>query len=150
MGYDDTLRDFRSFIIEGERACMDEVTSVAIDHVDVEAKRPWEAYNKAAFLRSFPKLEEVILVLCEGRREAALEEDLELVEPRRPSEQLMDIWDEFWQGLNMEEKLLEDACRAMGKKYTKWRLPTFQIKTRPSKALIVDNGPRTQSIERII
>ncbi|OBT86182.1 hypothetical protein VE02_06203 [Pseudogymnoascus sp. 03VT05] len=60
MGYDDSLRDFGAFM--ATPADLDRVRVVALDSVDSREKRPWEAYDKAVFVKSFPRLENVVLV----------------------------------------------------------------------------------------
>lgn len=130
MGYDETLRDFRDCLKEGEMEVLDEVRSVAIDHVDAAVKRPWEAYNKASLLRGFPALREVVLVLREKGTKPCLGNGHELEESREQPEDLLRIWVQFRQSIVMEEKVLEDVCKAMGTEYTKWTLPTVRFKAR--------------------
>ncbi|OBT39244.1 hypothetical protein VE00_09931 [Pseudogymnoascus sp. WSF 3629] len=60
MGYDDSLRDFGALM--ATPADLDRVRVVALDSVDCREKRPWEAYDKAVFVKSFPRLENVVLV----------------------------------------------------------------------------------------
>ncbi|ELR02102.1 hypothetical protein VC83_06617 [Pseudogymnoascus destructans] len=60
MGYDDSLRDFGAFMATPED--LTRVRVVALDSVDSTEKRPWEAYDKAVFVKSFPRLENVVLV----------------------------------------------------------------------------------------
>lgn len=59
MGYDDAARDFRRRVDDA-----DGVRTLAIDHVDPDIRRPWEAYNKFALIQSFSRLAEVFLVLA--------------------------------------------------------------------------------------
>lgn len=65
MGYDETLRDFRTFL--ANPSDLNIVRRVALDSVDTKIKRPWESYDKAVLIKSFPKLEEVKLVLKRER-----------------------------------------------------------------------------------
>jgi len=125
MGYDDSLRDFRHLLINDR--VLDEVKSIAIDHVDVEIKRPWEAYNKVALLRSLPNLNEVILVVGCGDS-VGLGGMEHFAEPRHDPEQSLRIWAEFRQSIVMEEKSLEDVCRSMETEYIKWQSPPIRIR----------------------
>ncbi|KAA8570673.1 hypothetical protein EYC84_000071 [Monilinia fructicola] len=69
---------FRTFLNKPE--LLDDVKAIAIDHVDVEVKRPWESYNKATLIRSFPKLDLVKLIIREEKMECGgLNEDFEFV-----------------------------------------------------------------------
>jgi hypothetical protein len=131
MGYDETLRDFRGFVREEEKGVLDEVRRVAIDHVDITIKRPWEAYNKAVLMRGFSKLEEVIMVLDEGNGgERIMREEEDFVESKRDPEELLRMWVEFRQSIAVEEKVLEEVSGVMGREYVKWSLPTCKLKTR--------------------
>jgi len=130
MGYDETLRDFRDFVREEERGTLSEVRSIAIDHVKTVDKRPWEAYNKTAFLRDFPMLEELLLVLRDTDAVLGMKDGEEFQEPRQSPEELFRIWIEFRQSFIMEERAIEDVCSAMGKEYIKWALPTIKIKSK--------------------
>jgi hypothetical protein len=138
MGYDETLRDFRSFMNQEEAQMLDEIRSIAIDHVDPTVKRPWEAYNKAALMRGFPKLEEVIMVLSDGEGNPGLENDMQLLEPRGNPEDLFRLWAEFKQTLVAEESVLEDIRRVLGRDYVKWTLPTVKIRVKTSKVTRVE------------
>ncbi|KFZ12450.1 hypothetical protein V502_07071 [Pseudogymnoascus sp. VKM F-4520 (FW-2644)] len=60
MGYDDSLRDFGAFM--ATPSDLQRVRVVALDSVDSREKRPWESYDKAVFVKSFPRLENVVLV----------------------------------------------------------------------------------------
>ncbi|PQE26225.1 hypothetical protein CJF30_00000958 [Rutstroemia sp. NJR-2017a BBW] len=131
MGYDETLRDFRSFLQLPE--LLDEVKTLAIDHVDVEVKRPWEPYNKATLLRSFPNLELVRLVVKEKARACGLDEEFELVEPKLLPEEVLRIWVDFKQSFVREERTLEEISRGMEKEYVGWSLPTVLVQTKVKK-----------------
>jgi hypothetical protein len=130
MGYDETLRDFRDLLKEGEKEVLNKIQSIAIDHVDAAVKRPWEAYNKASLLRRFPALESLVLVLRDKGTKPGLDDGEELQEPRESPEGLLEIWIQFRQSFLMEEKVLEDVCRAMGTEYITWTLPTVRIRSR--------------------
>lgn len=114
MGYDETLRDLRDFLCEDEKGVLDQVQSIAIDHVDAVVKRPWESYNKASMLRGFPALKEVLLVLGGDVGERGVGS----------------VVKEFRQSVVAEESVLEDVCRAMGREYVKWTLPNVSIRRR--------------------
>jgi len=124
MGYDDTLRDFRQLL--SNDSVLDEVETVAIDHVDVEVKRPWEAYNKVALLRSLPKLNQVVLLIGCGNSEGFGERE-HFVEPKQDPEHSLRIWAAFRQSIAMEEKSLEDICRSMETEYVRWQSPPIRI-----------------------
>jgi len=127
MGYDETLRDFRAFLKEDEKETLDKVQSIAIDHVDVEVKRPWESYNKMALLRGFPNLKEVLLILRDGDGRSGLEG---FKEPKLNPEELLRMWVDFRQSFAMEEKVLEDVSRVLGEEYVKWSLPVVRIRSK--------------------
>ncbi|TVY83790.1 hypothetical protein LSUE1_G001907 [Lachnellula suecica] len=130
MGYDETLRDFKN-IVKDEEGILDEVRQMAVEHVDVEVKRPWESYNKASFLREFRKLEQVVLVLLTGQDdEIPLDQEVVFVEAKDDLESLLRMWVDFRQSFLMEEKLLENVCREMEKDYTPWTLPAVRIRSK--------------------
>ncbi|KAM3076186.1 hypothetical protein ACMFMF_005523 [Clarireedia jacksonii] len=131
MGYDETLRDFRSFLQLPE--LLDEVKTLAIDHVDVEVKRPWEPYNKATLLRSFPNLDLVRLIVKEEARPCGLDEEFELVEPKMSPEEVLRMWVEFKQSFIREEGILKEISRGMEKEYVGWSLPTVVVQTKIKK-----------------
>ena len=128
MGYDETLRDFMTFVPDSERALLRETRRVAIDHVDIEIKRPWEAYNKASFLRSFPRLEEVVLVLGNGDEKVGLGKDECFVDVEGEPEGILRLWAAFRESYMREEKEVEEGCRAAGREYVRWTLPTARIR----------------------
>ncbi|PMD36136.1 hypothetical protein L207DRAFT_515861 [Hyaloscypha variabilis F] len=133
MGYDSTLRDFRRLVID-PTSRLDEVRSVAVDHVRGDIKRPWEAYNKAFFIRSFPKLEEVIIVLNdEEDDEINVNEEVEFVELKGDPERLLKVWYYFRQSFLEEEKLLEEVCKESGREYVAFSLPMLRIKRKVKK-----------------
>jgi hypothetical protein len=133
MGYDSSLRDFRS-LVSDPFSILDEVRSVAVDHVRGDIKRPWEAYSKASFIRSFPNLEEVLIVLNdEGQGEIGVNEEVEFLEPKEDPEKLLMVWYYFRQSFLQEEKLLEEVCREMGKEYERFNLPVVRIRRKVRK-----------------
>ncbi|CAG8954667.1 hypothetical protein HYFRA_00004589 [Hymenoscyphus fraxineus] len=142
MGYDETLRDFRS-LVKDEEGLLNELRKVAIEHVDLTIKRPWESYNKASVLRSFSKLEEVILVQVEGQNEATKlgwDEEVGFVQARGDPEKLLRIWVDFRQAFIMEEKLLEKVCQDMGREYKAFFLPALRLE----RKVRVERGVRRE------
>ncbi len=126
MGYDHMLRDLPSLIIDTPNI-LDKVRYIAVDHVDPDIKRPWESYNKASFIRSFPNLEEVVLVL-DTKANISSEEEVEMVEPKVNPERLLKIWYYFRQSFLGEERILEDVCRSNFQEYQVFCLPTVRIR----------------------
>ncbi|KAH8678831.1 hypothetical protein BGZ60DRAFT_468219 [Tricladium varicosporioides] len=130
MGYDETLRDFKK-LVDNKEDYLDEVRRVAIEHVDVEVKRPWESYNKAVLIRGFRQLEETILVLCDMKGERRdLDEEVKFVIPKDNPERQLRIWATFRHSFNQEEKLLENVCADMGKEYKPFSLPVLRIRAK--------------------
>ena len=133
MGYDSTLRDFRS-LVHDPSSLLSEVHSVAIDHVRGDIKRPWEAYNKASFIRSFPNLKEIVVVLNdEGDEEIDVNEQVQFVEPEGDPERLLQVWYYFQQSFLQEEKVLEEVCRESGREYVVFQLPVVRIRRKVRK-----------------
>ena len=132
MGYDETLRDFGTLVVDG---MLDEVRLIAVDHVDVEIKRPWESYNKASLIRGFPHLHVVDVVLC--AKNTGTEDwgrEVQFVEPREDIEEILRIWAGFRaELLVMQERDLEEICKMIGRDYVKFSLPTVRIKTKMLK-----------------
>jgi len=134
MGYDETLRDFRELVRSEEKEWLDEVRSVAIDHVGADVKRPWEPYNKASFLRGFKKLDEIILVwrnlmdVLDGEDEIGVHVDVEFVHPRENPETLVRVWAHFRGQFIAEERLLENVAKVVGREYEPFVLPTVRIR----------------------
>lgn len=148
MGYDETLRDFKHLVHKSEQGMVEEIGKVAIDHVDIDIKRPWEAYNKALFIRSFPHLEEVTLVVPpkkkqergrfnEWLQDVVREGNLEFVQPNMDPERLLMFWAGFRRSFVSEERLLEHTCRVIGKEYTAFVLPRVRIMFKVSRATVV-------------
>jgi hypothetical protein len=131
MGYDDTLRDFKK-LVHDPTNLLSSVRHVAIDHVQLGIKRPWESYNKAQFLRGFRQLEEVTLVLANDNMPHSA--SVILHEPKVDPERLLRIWYYFRQSFLVEEKLLEDMCRESGREYEAFALPTVRINAKGTAA----------------
>jgi hypothetical protein len=128
MGYDDTLRDFTRLVVDNEGA-LNEVRKVAIEHVDLNVKRPWESYNKSSLIRSFRKLEEVFLVLLDNEGEhIGYDEEVEFLTPKVHPEKLLRMWVDFRQAFVMEEKILEDVCAESGREYKPFTLPAVRLR----------------------
>lgn len=135
MGYDETLRDFRTFLNKPE--LLDDVKAIAIDHVDVEVKRPWESYNKATLIRSFPKLDLVKLIIREEKMECGgLNEDFEFVEPKMEPEHILRTWVDFKQSFMREERTLKEIAEGSEKEYMGWALPTVRVQTKVKKSIV--------------
>jgi len=133
MGYDGSLRDFRTFLTAPE--ILDEVRWLAIDHVDIEVKRPWEAYNKATLMRGFPQLDKVILVIRNRRPNVRWDDRFDFVEPSADPESILRIWAEFMQSFMREEKILEEVCHSVGKSYVPFNLPAVRVLTKITTAV---------------
>ncbi|TGO49835.1 hypothetical protein BOTNAR_0415g00010 [Botryotinia narcissicola] len=135
MGYDETLRDFRTFLNTPE--LLDDVKAIGIDHVDVEIKRPWESYNKATLMLSFPNLDLVKLIIGEERRTCPrLDEDFEFVEPRMEPEDILRIWVAFKQSFVREERTLKEIAMGLEKEYMGWALLTVRVQTKVKKGIV--------------
>lgn len=118
-------------MVKDEEGCLDEVRRVAIEHVDLAVKRPWESYNKASLLRSFANLEEVVLVqLRSDGKDLGWDEEVEFVQAKDDPEKLLRIWVDFRQAFTMEEKMLEKVCLEMGRGYDAFYLPSLRLKTK--------------------
>jgi len=166
MGYDETIRDFKLLLARGQNQeeeeedisreekntgessdIWDEVRSIALDYVDVNIKRPWESYNKACLIRSFPNLDEISLVIrsaessatavqrledvMEPQKSEKLYEDrIEFAQPKDNPEMLLRWWAGFRHSFAMEEKMLENALTVNGKPYKQFRLPVVNLVTK--------------------
>ncbi|KAK6600444.1 hypothetical protein H4I96_07770 [Botrytis cinerea] len=116
---------------------LDDVKAIGIDHVDVEIKRPWESYNKATLMRSFPNLDLVKLIIKEERRPCGkLDEDFEFVEPRMEPEDILRIWVDFKQSFVREERTLKEIAMGLEKEYMGWALPTVRVQTKVKKGIV--------------
>lgn len=155
MGYDESVRDFKSLVVR-ERSASDgsgssgreeseiweRVRYIALDYVDVNIKRPWESYNKACLIRSFPNLEEINLVITPTRRIAPVVQWLELTpekagsrrgqelsfaSPKISPEMLLRWWAGFRHSFAMEERMFENAAARSGKPYDTFSLPAIKL-----------------------
>lgn len=61
MGYDASIRDFSAVLSNTDELNL--VRRIALDVVQAGIKRPWEAYDKAVLIKSFPLLQTLVLVL---------------------------------------------------------------------------------------
>jgi hypothetical protein len=113
IGYDETLRDFKSYLAMPEE--LNCIQMVALDHVNVVVKQPWEGYNKAVWIRSFAQLEQLTLVLCS--QEATCKENaagdtsvgnLEFVEPQEDPETMQCILEDFKRSFTQEQTIPVD------------------------------------------
>jgi hypothetical protein len=161
MGYDETARDFRTLVSrrppqnkwlsnhqqfeeqseEVSVAFWDEVRSIALDYVDINIKRPWESYNKATLIRSFPNLEQICLVVAKPTENTVpidllkdatnkrQRSDVEVIfrTPRISPESLLRWWVGFRQSFIMEERMLEDMTMSSGGNYDKYTLPVIKM-----------------------
>jgi hypothetical protein len=129
MGYDETLRDFKHFVVDPAHL-LDRVQSIAIDHVDVQVKRPWESYNKASLVRQFRNLDFMVLVLCQ--KDAVYRRgwrgDTVFVEPRESVEEVLGFWYDFRRAFVVEERRLEAVCAEGDREYERFELPTVRIR----------------------
>ncbi|RDW69457.1 hypothetical protein BP6252_08477 [Coleophoma cylindrospora] len=148
MGYDDTLRDFRSYLADPR--ILDDVRYLALDHVDVEVKRPWESYNKAALIRDFPMLKEMFLVLCErGRSKGGKHEDVIFAAPREDPEDLLRMWVDFRQAFVKEQMILEEVSREIGKHCVQCSLPTVRIRSKTPRRQSADAIPELDGMSNL-
>jgi len=156
MGYDETLRDFRSFLTLPEE--LDAVKWLGLDHVDVEVKRPWESYDKAVLIRSFSHLAEIFLIMhSDDSREGHWPASTDLIDdvawsakPRREMtttgeffvpcrdrpEELFRIWADFRRNFMSEQRMLEDVERDLGKEVRRVELPTVRIVEKSTVAAV--------------
>lgn len=144
MGYDETLRDFRAFM--ARPADLDVVRRVALDSVESRIKRPWESYDKAVLIKSFPRLEQVLLVLERRRvawlsniprplgpvREVPAEEsketDIEFEEVE--GAEALRVKEDFRMAFEREEEVLMGINMQMGKEYEVCKLPPVVVVTK--------------------
>lgn len=150
MGYDETIRDFRRLVSNHISTCnaraekssesqiWDQVRSIALDYVDVNIKRPWESYNKARLIRSFPKLEVISLVVTPiggditaiadlAISSHAATNEMSFAPPAISPEVLLRWWAGFRHSFAMEEKMLESAYASTGKSFASFNLPVVNL-----------------------
>jgi hypothetical protein len=136
MGYDETLRDFRTFMADPRD--LDVVQSVALDSVESGVKRPWESYDKAVLIKSFPRLVELYLVLRRERvpwlsnvpRPFVLERErerrVEFVEYADGAEAER-VRKDFQMAFEQEEEMLRQINGQFGKEYEMHKLPPVVV-----------------------
>lgn len=140
MGYDDTLRDFKSFLVNPQE--LDYISELALDYVETEEKRPWETYDKSVLIRSFPNLKIVTLVLGwkpghEGHQNGRKEEvgfgnarddlvtagvSLEMAERN-----IQRFENEFKGAWKAEEQMARQVAEMQGEMWTPWIIPEIKI-----------------------
>lgn len=137
MGYDETIRDFRSFLAKPED--LDDVHRLALDYVEGNEKRPWEAYDKACLIRSFRMLDSVAVVLSKNRwndvQHTKLQRQIKetprhefvFVAPREKDDEVMRACDEFREAWNREEEARKDVILCSGGTYQKSVLPPVEV-----------------------
>lgn len=139
MGYDETLRDFKT-LVEDDGGTLNQTRRVAIELIDPKFKRPWEPYNKASLLRRFPKLQEVVLVVAYKPKDRIVEvyEDMEFVPPPRVDlEMLLILLADFRHNFDLEERVLENVCRELGREYQSFTLPPTVIKSKATPSILM-------------
>lgn len=134
MGYDESLRDFRTITTDPNHL-LDQVQSIALDVVSPEVKRPWEGYNKASLLRSFRNLQEIVLVVGPTNNEEVESQNTqkyvtEFKDPKEDPEKLLKVWFYFRQAFAAEERILSEVCEASGLDYVPYTLPTIKIRSK--------------------
>ncbi|KFY69723.1 hypothetical protein V498_10428 [Pseudogymnoascus sp. VKM F-4517 (FW-2822)] len=136
MGYDDSLRDFSALM--ATPSDLQRVRCVALDSVDPREKRPWESYDKAVFVKSFPCLESMALV--RGSKRAWLsnipramgpvqeEREVEFVEME--GEEGRTVAKGFEMVFFIEEEALSRIHCERGEDYEVARLPPVMVVTK--------------------
>ena len=69
-----------------------------------------------------------MLVLCDGGEENG--GDILFTEPKKDPETILRMWVNFRQTFVMEQKLLEEVARDMGKECSGYSLPTVRLKAK--------------------
>lgn len=134
MGYDETLRDFKEFMREPRD--LDAVRRLGLDFVEGDVKRPWEAYDKAVLIKSFPHLEKIYLVL--GLKRRLRERDggahnvmpTVFVPPKEDAREIFRVWTEFRDSFAREERLLSDMDFEHGRACVPYVLPPVEVVAR--------------------
>lgn len=133
MGYDETLRDFRSFLREPQD--LDAVRWLGLDYVEGEMKRPWESYDKAVLIKSFPRLEKIYLVLGLKRRLREREAGAKIspavfVPPIEDAREIFRVWTAFRESFTREESLFMEMEFEQGRDSKPYVLPPVEIVSR--------------------
>ena len=135
MGYDDSLRDFATYMTSPEDlAC---ITRLALDSVDGAEKRPWEAYDKAVLIKSFPNLSILNLVLQRKQvwlsnlprdflGEKTKAREIKFVD-YEDEEEAARVGAEFEMQFNREETMLRDIWASEGMQYEAHQLPPVKV-----------------------
>jgi 2EXR family len=132
MGYDETLRDFRSYLRWPEEC--DIVRWLGLDFVESDIKRPWETYDKAILIKSFPKLE-MLFVVFESRKEKELqarqcEREIMFVKPKVGKKEIWRVLTQFRTDLNRELTVMDQLSRDWGNEVKSWTLPNVKVVAR--------------------
>ncbi|KAI9736393.1 MAG: hypothetical protein M1818_006126 [Claussenomyces sp. TS43310] len=152
MGYDETLRDFRSFL--ARPGDLDAVGWLALDFVAPRDKRPWEAYGKACLIRSCPALAAVFIVLGHPPRVEApratmpapapvpaptvgetgssssvvvAAAEAEFREPRERLDEVMKACSDFREAWVREERARREVLQRAGGPYVECLLPPVKV-----------------------
>jgi hypothetical protein len=145
MGYDETIRDFRRYMRTPEE--LDLVQYLTLDSVQGCGcvKRPWEAYDKAMLIRSFPNLEALSLVVKAMKMVWLSNEPIKIARPICEivkEERLIEfelynneveaarIADEFQAAFMREEEVCKMLAEQDGKMPEPWRLPPLRVVTK--------------------
>jgi hypothetical protein len=146
MGYDETLRDFKEFLsTPGE---LDMVRWLGLDFVEGEMKRPWEAYDKAVLIKSFPNLEKIYVVLGLKRRLRARprgfedvvavsekgltlrERETVFVKPKEPAQEIIRVRTEFQNTFAREDSLSRENSFGQMADCLPYALPAVEVVAR--------------------
>jgi hypothetical protein len=132
MGYDETLRDFRSYLKWPEEC--DTVRWLGLDFVERNVKRPWETYDKAILIKSFPKLE-LLFVVFGSREEKGLQarhcgKEIMFVKPKVGKKEIGRVLTQFQTDLNRELMVVDQLSKDWGKEVKPWTLPDVRVVAR--------------------
>ncbi|KAL8348525.1 hypothetical protein RB601_002419 [Gaeumannomyces tritici] len=100
MGYDETSRDFSSYILETAA----HIERLAVDHVLPDVKRPWETYNKLCLMLGLPNLKEAYIIIStesdDGKAGAGME--IELIDPKEDQAAILRLMEDIEQTYSHE------------------------------------------------